>query len=51
MSKALYKWSILPPSVIVEARSINKFDYRQPITSAGINYRKVSEQYINTALH
>lgn len=39
MSSALYKWSILPPSVIVEGRSINKNDYRQPITSGKINYR------------
>lgn len=39
MSTALYKWSILPPSVIVEARSINKSDYRQPITSCKINYK------------
>lgn len=39
MSTALYKWSILPPSVIVESRSINKSDYRQPITSAKINYK------------
>lgn len=46
MSTALYKWSILPPSVIVEARSINKCDYRQPVTSSGINYKEVSEEYI-----
>lgn len=39
MSGALYKWSILPPSVIVEGRSINKNDYRQPITSGKINYK------------
>lgn len=39
MSGALYKWSILPPSVIVEGRSINKSDYRQPITSGKINYK------------
>ena len=39
MSTALYKWSILPPSVIVEARSINKCDYHQPITSSKINYK------------
>ena len=43
MSTALYKWSILPPSVIVEARSINKYDYRQPITSSRINYKGVDE--------
>ena len=39
MSTALYKWSILPPSVIVEGRSINKNDYRQPITSNKIDYK------------
>lgn len=50
MSTALYKWSILPPSVIVEARSINKCDYRQPITSSSINYKGVTEDYISTIL-
>lgn len=39
MAGALYKWSILPPSVIVEGRSINKGDYRQPITSCKIDYK------------
>lgn len=39
MSSALFKWSILPPSVIVEGRSINKNDYRQPITSGRIDYK------------
>lgn len=39
MSSALFKWSILPPSVIVEGRSINKSDYRQPITSGRIDYK------------
>ena len=46
MSKALYKWSILPPSVIVEGRSINKNDYRQPITSVKINYKGHSREEI-----
>ena len=50
MSTALYKWSILPPSVIVEARSINKNDYRQPITSGRINYKGVNENHINAIL-
>ena len=50
MSTALYKWSILPPSVIVESRSINKYDYRQPITSSKINYKGVGDEYINAAL-
>ena len=30
---ALFKWSIMPPSPIVDARSINKAEYNQPITS------------------
>ena len=51
MSTALYKWSILPPSVIVEARSINKCDYRQPITSSGINYKGVNEKFITESLN
>ena len=50
MSTALYKWSILPPSVIVESRSINKSDYRQPITSSRINYKGVKEEYIENSL-
>jgi NAD+ synthetase len=39
MSTALYKWTILPPAVIVEGRSINKSDYKQPITSGSIDYK------------
>ena len=50
MSTALYKWSILPPSVIVESRSINKYDYRQPITSSKINYKGVEDSYIEEVL-
>src|SRR5574344_1825678 len=46
MSTALYKWSILPPSVIVDSRSINKYDYKQPITSSRINYKGLSETKI-----
>ena len=42
--------SILPPSVIVEARSINKYDYRQPITSSRINYKGVDEAHIHDVL-
>lgn len=50
MSTALYKWSILPPSVIVESRSINKYDYRQPITSSKINYKGVEDSYVDANL-
>lgn len=46
MSTALYKWSILPPSVIVEGRAINKGDYRQPITSGKIDYKGQSANEI-----
>ncbi len=46
MSTALYKWSILPPSVIVDSRSINKYDYKQPITSSRINYKGLTENEI-----
>jgi len=46
MSAALYKWSILPPSVIVDSRSINKYDYKQPITSSHINYKGIEEAEI-----
>ncbi len=49
MSTALYKWSILPPSVIVEGRSINKNDYKQPITSSKIDYKGKTElEILNT---
>lgn len=50
MSTSLYKWSILPPSVIVEARSINKYDYRQPITSSHINYKGTTPDKIKEML-
>ncbi len=30
---ALFKWSIMPPSPIIDSRSINKTEYNQPITS------------------
>lgn len=50
MSKALYKWSILPPSVIVESKSINKADYVQPITSGKINYKGHSKTEIKNIL-
>ena len=39
MSTAHYKWSILPPAILVDAHSINKSDYAQPITSSHINYK------------
>lgn len=50
MSTALYKWSILPPSVIVDSRSINKYDYKQPITSGRINYKGSTYEQIRKKL-
>ena len=50
MSNALYKWSIMPPSIIVDSRSINKHDYKQPITSSKINYKGISEKEISEKL-
>ena len=48
MSTALYKWSILPPSPIVDARSINKMEYHHPIVASGINYKKTTiEEKLN----
>ena len=42
MSTSHYKWSIMPPSPIVDARSINKAEYRHPIIASKINYEKTS---------
>ncbi len=42
MSTSFYKWTIMPPSPIVDARSINKTEYRHPIISSRINYHKTS---------
>lgn len=50
MSRAFYKWSIMPPSIIVEKHSINKYDYKQVITSSHINYKGSSEEDIRKAL-
>ena len=37
MNSALYKWYIIPPGPVIDARSINKIEFRQAITSS-INY-------------
>lgn len=37
LNTALYKWYIIPPGPVVDARSINKIEFRQPIVSS-INY-------------
>ncbi len=51
MSCALYKWSIMPPAPIVDAHSINKAEYSQPIISSGIDYRKTSTKYKKQVLN
>ena len=39
LNTALYKWYIIAPSPIVDGRSINKAEFKQPIIS-NINYKK-----------
>ena len=39
LNTALYKWYIVPPSPIIDGRSINKIEFKQPIVS-NINYLK-----------
>lgn len=39
LNSALYKWYIIPPGPIIDARSINKAEFRQPIIS-NIDYKK-----------
>ncbi|MBQ7126478.1 NAD(+) synthase [bacterium] len=47
MSSALYKWVLLPPSVVVDAHSINRKDYVQPVMSNHIKYSRSVEQEMN----
>ena len=42
MSTSHYKWAIMPPSPIVDARSINKAEYKHPTIASKINYNKTS---------
>ena len=46
MSTALYKKTILPPTVIVDSA----ISYKQPITSSSINYKGNSEKEIQTII-
>lgn len=43
MSTGVYKWTIMPPSVMVDAHSINKNEYRQAITSSRIDFKGLSQ--------
>ena len=42
MSTSHYKWAIMPPSPIVDARSVNKAEYKHPTIASKINYNKTS---------
>lgn len=33
LNTALYKWYIIPPGPVIDARSINKIEYKQPVIS------------------
>ena len=46
MSTAIYKWSIFPPSILVDSHSICKCDYYQPITTSMTNYKGLSQEEI-----
>ena len=50
MSHALYKWSIMPPAIVVEDHTINKAIYNQPITSGNTNFKGYSTEEIQTIL-
>jgi hypothetical protein len=39
MNFALYKWYIVPPTLVVDVNSINRVEYSQPIVS-NIDYSK-----------
>ena len=45
MSYSQYKWTIMAPAPIVDAHSINKAEYSQPIIASGIDYKKTSIEY------
>ena len=49
-SNALYKGSIMPPSVTIDSLGINKYNYKQPITSSHINYKEINEAEIKDTL-
>ena len=50
MSKAVFKWTLLPPGVIVDSQSIMKADYQIPIT-ARVNWRGHSKEQIDSILN
>lgn len=42
MSTGYYKWTIMPPSPIVDSHSVNRWEYRLPIVSSRINFHKTT---------
>ncbi len=50
MSKAVFKWTLLPPGIIVDSQSIMKADYQIPIT-ARVNWRGHSREQIAAILN
>lgn len=51
MSRALFKWTIMPPSVILGVNTINTSVYKQPITSASIDYKGKTQEQITKLLN
>lgn len=50
MSTALYKSTIMPPYVVINSKTINKNIYKHPIVAGKINYKAVSDEYIEKSL-
>ena len=40
----------MPPSVTIDSLGINKYNYKQPITSSHINYKEINEAEIKDTL-
>ena len=51
MASAMYKWSIMAPTVFVDKRYIGCSEYRQPITSSHLDYKGKSEDEIARCLN
>ena len=44
MTTSIYKSFIMPPFPIIDRYSINKFEYKQAITTTGINFQKTNPE-------
>lgn len=42
MSTGYYKWTIMPPSPIVDSHSVNRWEYKIPIVASKINFHKTT---------